>query len=73
MYIDRGVVTPGGGATCLASTFNLKSTANTVQYANPTTARHTRLINAGDRLSVVYAGVLTALVGTMAGVVLRPI
>ena len=77
VQIDKGTTAPGSGTSVLGTTFNAKGTANTVQYAGDgtitlTTARRKRLLSQGDRLCVVYTGVLTALVGVDVTVSLVP-
>jgi len=58
-----GTTAPGSGATILGSTFDLKSTANTV--VNKETINLVsglgRILQEGDRLALVDTGTLTAL------------
>jgi hypothetical protein len=62
-----GTTAPASGTTVLASTFDLKSTINTVVTKNATSGLTTTLANrkldTGDRLALDYTGTLTALVG----------
>lgn len=71
--IDKGVVAPGAGSSCLAATVNLKGTANTVAIPGVNTSRRQRLMSKGDVLSVKYTGTLTALVGVTATASVRPV
>lgn len=64
--LDAGVAT-------LASTFNLKGTANTVQKVDATTTTPNNKIAAGDRLALKDTGVLTAVAGVAVTLVLRAI
>ena len=70
--IDKGVVAPGAGSSCLAGTGNLKSAANTVLTPGVNTQRRQRLMSQGDLLSVKTSGTLTALAGVTATVSLQP-
>jgi hypothetical protein len=65
------------GATVLSSTFNLKSTANTVVRKDRSSGLITtvpgRFLKKGDRLAVNFGGVFTALTGLCITIVLAPI
>lgn len=71
-----GTQAAGSGTTMLASTFNLKATANTVVTKNrsngglTTTAANQRLTS-GDRLVLDFGGTLTALAGVCVTVTLK--
>ena len=59
-----GTTAPGAGDTILGSTFDLKSTANTVvTKEGPTELSSDRQLAPGDRLALVVSGTLTALKG----------
>jgi hypothetical protein len=75
---DTGTQAPGAGAVVQSNSFNLKGTANTVQSAallsptgtgSPATGL---LLAAGDRLSAVFTGTLTALAGVVVTVAAAP-
>jgi hypothetical protein len=73
VFKDTGASTaPGGGATTMVGTFNLKGTANTLQTATllaPNAAGASAagiVLNTGDRLSIVVGG--TAVLSAEAGV-----
>lgn len=72
---DKATDAPGAGTDLLsnntAAGFNLKSTTNTVQVGTFTDTRFNFLLR-GDRLSVDYAGTLTAVAGVTVTVSLRP-
>lgn len=74
---DTGTNAPGAGTDLLtnntAAGFNMKATANTVQAGTLTATLASKQLAAGDRLSVDFAGVLTALAGVVATVILKPI
>jgi len=72
VFKDTGTVVPGGGATTMVGTINLKGTANTLatatllsvdSYGQPNAGI---TLAAGDRLSIVVGG--TATVTALAGV-----
>lgn len=66
-----GTQAPAGGVNTLTTTFNMKSTINTVvKLSRSTTLANIRL-SPGDRLGFTFAGVLTALVGVGVEVVLK--
>lgn len=73
--IDSSTNAPGAGvdtSTLNSSAgFNMKGTANTVQIST-FVDRGSLILMAGDRLSVDFAGTLTALVGVLVTVSLRP-
>ena len=58
-----GTTAPASGTTVMASTFNLKGTADTLQTDTLTTTIADRRLAAGDRLGVDFTGTLTAAVG----------
>lgn len=72
---DTGTNAPGAGTDLLTNNtnagFNLKSTANTVQVGTLVATQATKRLAIGDRLSIDYAGVLTAVVGVVVTVRLR--
>lgn len=81
-YVEKltAAQAPGSGVSVMSGTFNLKGTAATKQSASLTTA-HPRSLDglsqdiflaAGDRLAIVTAGVLTALVGVQITVSITP-
>ncbi len=70
--VDRATDAPGAGTDIASSGFNLKSTTNTVQWLTLAAAR-TIMIQAGDRLSVDFAGTLTSVAGVVVVVALEPI
>lgn len=55
-----GTTAPGSGDSVLASTIDLKATANTVQTATITTTLADRNLAKGDRLALVDTGTLTS-------------
>lgn len=63
---------PVGGVSVLASTFNLKGTANTMQTVAGSSTLANRQLATGDRLSVDFVGTLTTLAGVQITVVLAP-
>lgn len=72
-----GTQAAAAGTTMLASTFNLKSTINTVvtkaRAAGGLSATSAnRLIKKGDRIALNFAGTLTALTGVNVTIVLEP-
>lgn len=74
---DTGTTAPGAGVDLLTNNtnagFNLKGTANTVQAGALTATAADLVLAAGDRLSVDFAGVLTALAGVVVTVVLTAV
>lgn len=70
--IDKGVVAPGAGASCLTSTYSLKTTAYTSTWPGITVARRNRLASRGNLISVKYTGTLTSLAGVTASLSLLP-
>lgn len=70
--VDKVTDAPGAGTDTQSSGFNLKATANTVQWATLVAAR-TIMLQAGDRLSVDFAGTLTTAAGVVVTVALEPI
>jgi hypothetical protein len=72
---DTGTNAPGAGTDLLTNNanagFNMKGTANTVQNGTLVATQATKRLAAGDRLSIDYAGVLTALAGVVVTVKLR--
>jgi len=74
---DTGTTAPGGGTDLLTNNsnagFNLKGTDNTVQTGTLTGTVASLRLAAGDRLSVDFAGTLTALAGVVVTVALKKI
>lgn len=72
-----GTTAPGSGTSVLASTFNAKGTINTVLTRSKATAtlaaQATRTFAPGDRVCVVFTGVLTALAGVAVSIYLKPL
>jgi hypothetical protein len=66
---DTGTAAPGAGTDLLTNNagagFNLKATANTVQVGALSATPADLILAAGDRLSVDFAGVLTAVAGVV--------
>lgn len=58
-----GTTAPGSGTTILASTFNLKSTANTVVTKEGKALANNRQFKEGERIALKTSGTLTALEG----------
>lgn len=58
-----GVGAPSTGTTLLSSTFNLKSTANTVVNATVVTAGSANILANGDKLGLDFTGTPTGLQG----------
>ena len=54
---------PGSGTTMLASTFDLKGTANTVVDKALTTTLANRKVVSGNRIGINFGGTLTTLAG----------
>jgi hypothetical protein len=73
---DTGTQAPGAGTDLLTNNtnagFDLKGTANTVQVGALVATAGALDLAAGDRLSVDFAGVLTALAGLVVSVELMP-
>ena len=55
----------GSGTTLMASTYNLKGTANTIQALGLTTTDADLFLAAGDALAVDFTGTLTAATGVI--------
>lgn len=74
---DTGTNAPGAGTDLLTNNtnagFDCKGTANTVQSGALTGTVASLQLAAGDRLSLDYAGTLTALAGVVVTVELKPI
>ncbi len=74
---DTGTTTPGAGTNLLTNNsdagFNLKSTVNTVQEGALSLTLSDLQLAKGDRLSVDFAGTLTAVAGISVTVSLRPL
>lgn len=72
---DTGTDAPGAGTDLLTNNtnagFNCKGTANTVQTGALTTTAGATTLAAGDRLSLDFAGTLTALAGVLVSVRLQ--
>jgi hypothetical protein len=64
-----GVQAPGDGAAMLATPFDAKGTALTVQSGALTGTSANLQLNAGDRLGLDYTGTLTALAGVQVTIV----
>ncbi len=62
---DTGTTAPGAGTGLLTATFDLKAAINTVQAGSLSATEADLILAAGDRLSVVYGGVLTAVAGVV--------
>jgi hypothetical protein len=60
--VESGTTAPGSGTAQLTGAVSLSGTANTV--VSGTLAASPTTLNAGDRISAVFGGVLTGLVGT---------
>ncbi len=58
-----GTVTPGGGTLMLASPIDLTSTPNQVSTGDLTANMLDRYINPNERVSAVFGGTLTGLLG----------
>lgn len=59
----EGTTAIGSGTSVLASTFDLKSTANTVVYKEAYNLSSARILKEGDRLALKVSGTLTDLQG----------
>lgn len=74
--IEAGTTAPGSGLVSQTDNtnagFDAKATANTVQVGTLATLRN-RIVPAGGRISVKYAGTLTTLKGVVVAVSLRPL
>ena len=72
---DTGTQAPGAGVDLLTNNtnagFDCKGTANTVQAGALVTGDATRTLVSGDRLSLDFAGTVTALAGVVVTVSLR--
>lgn len=72
---DTSTNAPGAGTDLLTNNtnagFNCKGTANTVQAGTLVSSEATRTLAAGDRLSLDFAGTITALAGVVVTVSLR--
>ena len=62
---DTGTAAPGAGTGLLTATFDLKAAINTVQVGSLSATEADLILAAGDRLSVVYGGTLTAVAGVV--------
>jgi hypothetical protein len=69
---DSSGTAPTGGVSVLASTFDLKATANTYQVLSSSSTPSVIALAAGDRLSVNFTGVLTSVAGLVIEVILNP-
>lgn len=74
---DTGTNAPGAGTDLLTNNtgagFDLKATINTLQTGALTATLASLQLAAGDRLSLDYAGTITALAGVQVTVYLKPI
>lgn len=70
---DTGTTAPGSGTSVLTAAVSAKTTANTVNTVGLTATAATLQMAAGDRLSVVFTGTLTALAGVVVLVYLAPV
>lgn len=72
---DTGTAVAGAGTDLLTNNtsagFNLKGTINTVQEGTLTTTAGALVLAPGDRLSVDFAGTLTAVAGVVVTAMLR--
>ncbi|MDM9583111.1 hypothetical protein [Nostoc sp. GT001] len=72
---DTGTTAPGAGTDLLTNNtnagFDCKGTANTVQAGALVATEATRTLASGDRLSLDFAGTVTALAGVVVTVSLR--
>ncbi|MCC5644785.1 hypothetical protein LC607_17935 [Nostoc sp. CHAB 5824] len=72
---DTGTAAPGAGTDLLTNNtnagFDCKGTANTVQTGALVATEATRTLASGDRLSLDFAGTVTALAGVVVTVSLR--
>lgn len=67
-----GTTALDSGVAMLASTFNLKGTADTVQAQTPTATAANRRLDVGDRMALKDSGTLTAVAGLTVTCVLTP-
>jgi hypothetical protein len=70
---DTGTQAPGAGSALLATAFNLKATANTVQNGTLVATVATLQLAAGNRLAIDVTGTLTDVAGVVVTVKLIPI
>jgi hypothetical protein len=70
---DTGTAAPGAGTGLLTAALSLHATANTVQTGSLSATKSDLQMAAGDRLSVVLTGTLTALAGVVVTVSLKRI
>lgn len=70
---DTSTNAPGAGTSILSAALSVKTTANTVATPALTATAATKLMAAGDRLSIKYTGTLTALAGMVVVVWFNPI
>lgn len=68
---DTGTNAPGAGTDLLATAFNCKATANTVQVGALITTLATLTLAQGDRLGIDFSAAATELAGLMIAVALR--
>ena len=68
-----GTTAPGSGTSILASTFNAKSTANTVVSKEGAGLASNRQFREGERLGLAVSGVLTALAGVSITLYCKPL
>lgn len=69
---ETGTTAPAAGVSIIASTFNLKGTANTLQTVAASSTPANTLIGVGDRVSINVTGVTTALAGVVVQLNLAP-
>lgn len=70
---DTSTNAPGAGTDLLSTAFDLKAAANTVQSGALTATSSALVLAKGDRLSLDYAGTVTAVSGVVVSVTLRPL
>lgn len=68
-----GTTAVASGTTMLASTFDLKSTAETVVDKSLTATLANRKVVSGDRIGINFTGTLTALAGGVITLRLKPL
>ena len=68
---DTGTQAPGAGTGLLTAAFDLKAAINTVQAGSLSATEADLILAAGDRLAVVFGGVLTAVAGVVVTVELK--
>lgn len=73
VFKDTSTNAPGAGTSILTAAVSVKTAVNTVSVPALTATVATLRMDAGDRLSVVMTGTLTALAGLVVVVSLRPI